>query len=241
MKCRKVRRKLVSFLDGDLAASEAEAVRRHIEACKACQKEAELLNSTLSLALGSSCEKPAPHPPENFVSAFWQRVEGERAAAVGEARQASAGRVRRPLVSVMTVRYAIAVVAAVVVVAAALFFAVLRRGETPHDKSLTGVREEVKQEKAAPSREDELARIEERLKELETAVRSLRMPEQNTAGFTAGEMREIYASITLAAANNYRDILNMNEEAAKRYAQVASLYPETSAGQEAQKILSRLN
>jgi len=200
-------------------------VRRHLESCEECRKEAELLRVTLDVAVERVREKPKPSPPDTFASLFWQRERRERS----EGERVRVRRLFASLRSVSVVKYAVAAMSAVAVIAVTLWI-VHQGGEHPSEKG-SGV---------PPSeREGELAAIEEQLEELEAAVRELRATTDTRISFTREEMREIYAAIGLAAANNYRDILNMNDVAAERYARVATAYPETSAGREARDILSR--
>jgi len=252
MNCRKVKKNLVLFLDGELPPSEAAFVRGHLEVCEACRKEAELLRSTFDLAVQRAREKTAPPPPEDYVSLFWQRELDERAGRESVASGASQRvpqKTRWPFGGVMRTRYAIGAVS-VIVVAAAVLSILLQDGKQPSKVRLSSPGKEVGPEVPAivthqPTpvivAADPFAQIEKQLEELEAAVRKLKVPALRTASFTGEEMQEVYASIGLAAANNYRDILKMNDVAAKRYAQVARIYPETPAGREAQQILSRLN
>jgi hypothetical protein len=240
MKCRKIKRRLVPFLDGDLPPVEAERVRGHLEACESCRNEAEVLRSTLALAVQRTQERAPAPPPKDYIPQFWQKERDQEARASQELPRPVPRGIRQPLGSVFRLRYAIASVSAVLIIALAIV-ALLQDGKPPSHR-LTGSSGEGTGRPQPPTPAvDRFAEIEKQLAELEAAVRDLRVPGPRTASFTGQEMHEIYAAIGLAAANNYRDILKMNDLAAKKYAQVASSYPETPAGREAQQILSRLN
>jgi len=231
MNCRKVRKNLLFFLDGELPSAQAESVRNHLEECDECRREAELLRSTLDLAIGRAGEKSPPPVPENCRSVFWERARAEG----GEASLAFP----RPR-AIRAAKYAAAALAAIVITAAALFL-FHRAAEQQSGKASRGLRKEAKQKEVVSPTNGPLAQIERRLEELEAATERLRFLTGSCVGFSADETREIYAAIGLAAANSYRDILKMSDLAAERYSRVASLFPETSAGKEAERILSGLN
>jgi len=232
--CRKVKKNLVPFLDGELLPSEAEIVREHLRECEKCRTETELLRSSLDLAIQRTREKSPPPLPGDFASTFWERAgkesEEEASARGFSASLLTLGSLRRAAASVV----AIALVGLVVVV-------VLRGGKAPSPRIPGGSPREASIQKPVVLVNEQLAQIEEQLQQLEEAVRNLRVPSAFGANFSASDMREIYAAIALAAANNYRDILKMNDIAAQRYGELAHTYPETSAGREAKQILSRLN
>jgi anti-sigma factor RsiW len=236
MKCGRVRKNLVLFLDGDLPSPEAEVARSHLAGCEACREEVELLRSTLSIALERARQKQAPPPQDNFASLFW-RKERERRRKDGVL---PAGRLFPWHRRVWVTRYAMASVVAVAVIGIAIF-AVLqgdKRG-TPGGPGRPAI--EVRKGRVVPPETGSLAHIEAQLQELEAAVRRLGARTDNSVRLSGSEMREVYAAIGLASANNYRNVLNMGDIAARKYAHVASLFPGTSAGQQAEKMLSRLN
>ena len=236
MKCRKVKKNLVLFLDGELSSPEAEGVRNHLESCEACREEAQLLASTLDVALQRTREKAAPAPPENFCSLFWERVR-ERGAG---ARRFPAKHSFSWRFAIRGGRYALASALTMVAIGIAIF-AVVQGDKRPSPGDMARSPTEAKVEQVVSLANDTLARIEGQLQELETATRRLRRVTDTSARFSGGEMQEIFAATRLAAAKNYRDVLEMPDEAARRYAQVALQFPETSAGREAEEILSRLN
>jgi hypothetical protein len=237
MKCRRVRKKLVVFVDGDLAPPDAEAVGRHLEGCERCRSEAEILCSTLDLAVQREDEKTVPPPPGDFVSQFWQREREEGAGGRREARRLVPGGIRQLFGAA---RYAMAAVSAILVVAFALVV-LIQNGKRLSQRLSDDSRKETGPRQPPARPVDRLAEIEKQLEELESAVRRVRSLSDTQISFSGEEMREIYAAIGLAAANSYRDILNMNDVAAKKYAYVASAFPETASGREAEEILSRLN
>jgi hypothetical protein len=235
MKCKDVRRNLIAFLDGELRSPDAEHIQKHLETCEGCQEEAELLRQTLNLACDRILSKPVPTPPENVASLFWQKEREQRAKGhaaprwrlFDSSRLAFAGKI-----------------AAVAVVSAALGVTTLSflrkdRGSPQHkvDRSET----ESGPETGVPAPNDRLAQMEKRLEELEESVQRLTVIASAQASFGPSEMREIYAAVGLAAANNYRDVLEMPEEASRRYGKVLALFPETTAGQKPERILSGLN
>jgi anti-sigma factor RsiW len=234
MNCRKVRKNLVMFLDGELPPSEAEILRQHLRECEKCRQEAELLRSTLDLAIQRTSQKSPPSVAGDFGSVFWRRAGAE------SAKRVSARGLVPSLLTFGRVRRAVGSIAAVALVGLVILV-VLRGGKAPAPRVPGGTLAEPKIQKPVSPVNDQLAQIEKRLRQLEEAVSNLRVASPHDINFTASEMREIYAAIGLAAANNYRDILNMNDIAAQRYAEVAHSYPETSAGREAKQILSRLN
>jgi len=73
MKCKKARRKLNAFLDGELSVREADRVRQHLEACEQCAEELralERLNGLLQLL-------PSPRFAVGLVAAIRRRAEGQ--------------------------------------------------------------------------------------------------------------------------------------------------------------------
>ncbi|MDP2895161.1 MAG: zf-HC2 domain-containing protein [bacterium] len=240
MKCGKVRENLVLFLDGELPAGQAERLREHLAVCQACRAEAELLASTLNLAVQRAHESTPPAVPQDFISRFWEKERRQHAGASRETRRLVSRRTVWSSVRGIRARYAIAGVSAILVAAFAIV-TLLRDGDVPEPRRSGKSREQLGLQQHTVTAVDRFAEIEKQLAELEAAVQKLRAPARQTADFTGAEMKEIYAAIGLAAANNYRDVLNMNDVAAKKYAHVASTFPETTAGREAQEILSRLN
>lgn len=240
MKCGKVRENLVLFLDGELPAGQAERLREHLAVCQACRAEAELLASTLDLAVERAHESTPPAVPQDFISRFWEKEPRQPAGASRETRRLVPRNTVWSAVWGIRARYGIAAVSAILVVAFAIV-ALLRDGDAPPGRRIAKPSEETGLQQHMATAVDRFAQIEKQLAELEAAVQKLRAPARQTADFTGEEMKEIYAAIGLAAANNYRDVLNMNDVAAKKYAHVASTFPETIAGREAQEILSRLN
>jgi hypothetical protein len=236
MKCRKVRRSLVLFLDGELSFSEREAARVHLAGCEGCRREAEQLRSTLAAAVDRARQKQKPTLPADFASLFWERERerggGRRSVAVG-------GRfswVRERSVAGWAVA-SILTVGAMAVAVVALF----EGGDRPSPGRTASPAIGAQEKRTVSPLNGHLARIEKELEELEAAVGRLRVPATAETRLTGKEMREVYAAIGLAAAKNYRDVLRMEDMALERYARVASLFPDTEAGREAEAILSGLN
>lgn len=240
MKCRKLRRKLVPFLDGELPAGRATCFREHLASCQTCRAEAELLGSTLDVAVHRAHETAPPAVPQDFMSRFWEMEQRQPAAASREARRSVPRKGVWSSVRGIPRRYTIAGVSATFIVAFAIV-ALLRDRDVQPGSRTAKPSERTGVQLPTVTDADRLAEIEKRLAELEAAVRRVRSLGDTHVSYTGEEMREIYAAIGLAAANNYRNVLNMNDVAAKKYTHVASTFPETSAGQEATRILSRLN
>lgn len=73
MRCRKAKRCLPLFLDGQLNEKLTIKVKSHLEACSGCSEELDLLKQSWDL-LGEL--KPAAFSP-NFKTTFWQRAARE--------------------------------------------------------------------------------------------------------------------------------------------------------------------
>jgi predicted anti-sigma-YlaC factor YlaD len=68
MRCRKVRRKLSAFLDGEVREKEKEKIASHLKACSSCGEKARILSSVLTLLeKGRESIKPSPY--------FWNRLD----------------------------------------------------------------------------------------------------------------------------------------------------------------------
>ena len=70
MRCRGVRRYLGAYVDGEVASDRREAIKAHLDGCKACRAELESLKSSIELVEGL----PQIEPSEGFEAAFWRRV-----------------------------------------------------------------------------------------------------------------------------------------------------------------------
>ena len=70
MKCKKIRRKLVAYIDGELDKEQELLVKRHLLKCAKCKKEADLLNKT-SYILKSERRLV---PSEEFEANLWRRI-----------------------------------------------------------------------------------------------------------------------------------------------------------------------
>ncbi len=77
MKCDDVQLLLADYEDGTLTAAEADHVRRHLQTCPACAREAEA-QRRLSAALRAG---PAPQPGPRLGAMFHTWLESEREAA----------------------------------------------------------------------------------------------------------------------------------------------------------------
>jgi len=70
MRCRKVRRRLSAFLDGEFGEREKGRIAAHLKACPACGEEVKSLSS-LSVLLKEEKESINPSPY------FWGKLEQE--------------------------------------------------------------------------------------------------------------------------------------------------------------------
>jgi len=70
MKCKKIRRKLVAYLDGELNEKQRLLIERHLSECIECRKEINLLSETFYLL------KNERHiaPSENFETNLWRII-----------------------------------------------------------------------------------------------------------------------------------------------------------------------
>jgi len=71
--------RLGAFVDGELEAAEAEAVRRHLAACPACRSDANILGRAGALLREAVAAEPAPDP-EVVWRAVRERVQAETPA-----------------------------------------------------------------------------------------------------------------------------------------------------------------
>lgn len=71
MNCKKIKRILLAYIDGELGESQRSDISSHLEICSDCKKEYELLfhQDNYLKQLGSI------EPSFNFRKSFWQKVE----------------------------------------------------------------------------------------------------------------------------------------------------------------------
>lgn len=68
MRCRKVRKRLSAFLDGEVGEMVKERIALHLEGCSSCGNDARALSSlSLLLKEGRESIKPSPY--------FWNKLE----------------------------------------------------------------------------------------------------------------------------------------------------------------------
>jgi anti-sigma factor RsiW len=94
--CRWVRSVLPAYLDGELKASTAAAVRRHLARCPACAARARLLADSWRLL--DECEVPPVRA--GFTGRMMERVAWERSHGNLGRVLSARGRVRRVLTAV---------------------------------------------------------------------------------------------------------------------------------------------
>jgi hypothetical protein len=74
--CRRIQDSLVSFLSGELAGSETERIKRHLESCPACRREFGLLEQTLRAA-----DSLSPEIAEAVEAVDWE-TQAEKITSV---------------------------------------------------------------------------------------------------------------------------------------------------------------
>lgn len=78
MRCRKVTRRLLAFLDGEIGEREKERIARHLKTCGVCGEEAKTLSSLWTLLdEGKETITPSPY--------FWNKLEQRIAHAERDA------------------------------------------------------------------------------------------------------------------------------------------------------------
>jgi len=70
MKCKKIRRKLVAYLDGELDEKQKLLVKRHLLECTECEKEADLLSKTSYFLKNLQRLMPS----EDFEANLWKKI-----------------------------------------------------------------------------------------------------------------------------------------------------------------------
>jgi hypothetical protein len=80
MVCSSTRDKLGAYVDGELAAGEAEAVRAHLRACPACATELARLKMLLGQLAAADVPADRVQPPADL----WARIEGRLARSTGQ-------------------------------------------------------------------------------------------------------------------------------------------------------------
>ncbi len=76
--CKKARKMILDYIDGNLSKSESLSIRQHISECDSCRQEFESFNKLFEL-IGNASK--VDYPPEstwkNFVSDLHARIEKE--------------------------------------------------------------------------------------------------------------------------------------------------------------------
>ncbi|MFQ6066383.1 MAG: anti-sigma factor family protein [bacterium] len=70
MKCKRIRRKLVAYLDGELEEKQNLSTKEHLTKCRECKKEVDLLSKSLCLLKDQQRLKPS----EDFEANLWGRI-----------------------------------------------------------------------------------------------------------------------------------------------------------------------
>jgi len=70
MRCKRIRKKLAAYLDGELDERQKALVKRHLLECAKCRKEADLL-SRISYLLK---DQPRIKPTLSFEADLWKRI-----------------------------------------------------------------------------------------------------------------------------------------------------------------------
>ena len=68
MSCRRIRRRLSPYLEGDLGDAERARLRTHLETCTACAAELDALQRTLGLLNGLPDVEPPPHLAQRIIA-----------------------------------------------------------------------------------------------------------------------------------------------------------------------------
>jgi len=70
MKCKRLRRKLVAYLDGELEEKQKLSIKEHLTKCRECKKEADLLNKSFYLLKDQQRLKSS----QGFEASLWERI-----------------------------------------------------------------------------------------------------------------------------------------------------------------------
>jgi predicted anti-sigma-YlaC factor YlaD len=70
MKCKRIRRKLVAYLDGELEEKQKLSIKEHLTKCRQCKKEADLLKKSFYLLKDQQRLKPS----QGFEASLWERI-----------------------------------------------------------------------------------------------------------------------------------------------------------------------
>jgi predicted anti-sigma-YlaC factor YlaD len=71
--CKKVRKKLLAFLNNQLDKEKAKTIEQHLRTCLTCRKEEEALRSTWNLLEKYTIDKGFP----DLSHVILERIEGE--------------------------------------------------------------------------------------------------------------------------------------------------------------------
>jgi anti-sigma factor RsiW len=74
MRCEQVERLLIDYLEGELGATEAAAVREHLAACGACAAEEAAFESTRELLRNDAYTEPSPFYWTRFDARLRERM-----------------------------------------------------------------------------------------------------------------------------------------------------------------------
>lgn len=74
MKCPKIRKELVAYLDGEASARQTETIEAHLAICKSCRKELSALKGCLVLLR----KAPQIAASENFYKRLRKKIDGHR-------------------------------------------------------------------------------------------------------------------------------------------------------------------
>lgn len=81
MNCRTIQEKLPDLHDGLLSATDAAALRAHLETCADCRRESEQLAAVLAAITTSPAPEPSQRLRRNFQRMLTQELASERKAA----------------------------------------------------------------------------------------------------------------------------------------------------------------
>ncbi len=70
MKCKRIRRKLVAYLDGEIEEKQKLSIKEHLKKCSECKKEADLLNKSFYLLK----DQQRLRSSQGFEANLWEMI-----------------------------------------------------------------------------------------------------------------------------------------------------------------------
>ena len=75
MKCKKVNKLLVRYLEGDLNEQNKSSIEKHLQECKQCEGELILLKQILETAKSEEAPSPSADYWASYSARLWQKIE----------------------------------------------------------------------------------------------------------------------------------------------------------------------